>query len=141
MTKKNFGAALQHTVEQQDASLKKRFEAADSVLLSEPRSDLKARVAERAPGKAEKAPRAGSAEATKKLSAPAGDLAVRDTFSMPPEEYEVIDRVRNKVAREGFIYSKSEVVRAALAALGAMQTKDLVYLLSKVERIKPGRKT
>ena len=128
MTKKNFGAALQHTVEQQDASLKKRFEAADSVLLSEPRSDLKARVAEKAPGKAENAPRAGLAEGAKKLSAPAGDLAVRDTFSMPPEEYEVIDRVRNKVAREGFIYSKSEVVRAALAALGAMQTLSLIHI-------------
>ena len=132
MTKKNFGAALQHTVEQQDASLKKRFEAADSVLLSEQPADLKARAAGNAPA---------ASQVTAKPVAPAGEMAVRDTFSMPGDEYAVIEKIRNKAAREGYIYSKSEVVRAALLALNALPPKDVMYRLSTVEKIKPGRKT
>ena len=132
MTKKQFGAALKASVDQQDASLKKRFEAADSVLLSEPRSDLKERAAGNAPVAAKAAP---------KTVAPAGEMAVRDTFSMPADEYAVIEKIRNKAARDGYIYSKSEIVRAALLALNALPQKDVMYRLSTVEKIKPGRKT
>ena len=68
-------------------------------------------------------------------------MAVKDTFSMPADEYGVIEKIRNKAARDGYIYSKSEIVRAALLALNALPQKDVMYQLSKVEKIKPGRKT
>lgn len=132
MSKKQFGAALKASVDQQDASLKKRFDAADSVLLSEQPSDLKARAAGNAPA---------APQAAIKPVAPAGEMAVRDTFSMPADEYGVIEKIRNKAARDGYIYSKSEIVRAALLALDALPQKDVMHRLSTVEKIKPGRKT
>jgi hypothetical protein len=128
MSKKQFGASLKASVGQQDASLKKRFEAADSVLLSEQPADLKERAA-------------GNAPVAPKPVATAGEMAVRDTFSMPGDEYVVIEKIRNKAAKEGYIYSKSEIVRAALLALNALPQKDVMYRLSTVEKIKPGRKT
>ena len=132
MSKKQFGATLKASVDQQDASLKKRFEAAESVLLSEQPADLKARAASITPAVTPVAP---------KPLAPTGEMAVRDTFSMPADEYAVIEKIRNKAAKEGYIYSKSEIVRGALLALNALPQKDVMYRLSTVERIKPGRKT
>lgn len=132
MSKKQFGASLKASVDQQDASLKKRFEAADSVLMSELPADLKGRAAGNSPA----APHVAA-----KPVAPTGEMAVRDTFSMPGDEYAVIEKIRNKAARDGYIYSKSEIVRAALLALNALPQKDVMYRLSTVEKIKPGRKT
>lgn len=132
MSKKQFGAALKASVDQQDAALKKRFDAADSVLLSEPSADLKERAARNAPA---------ASQAVRKTVAPTGEMAVRDTFSMPADEYGVIEKIRNRAARNGHIYSKSEIVRAALLALNALPQKDVMYRLSTVEKIKPGRKT
>lgn len=132
MSKKQFGVSLKASVDQQDASLKKRFEVADSVLLSEQPADLKERAAGNAPAEQ---------QVTAKPVAPAGEMAVRDTFSMPADEYAVIEKIRKKAARDGYIYSKSEIVRAALLALNALPQKDVMYRLSTVEKIKPGRKT
>ena len=132
MSNKQFGAALKASVDQQDASLKKRFDAADSVLLSEHPAELRVRAAGTTPVEKLGAPRTAT---------PAGEMAVRDTFSMPGDEYAVIEKIRNKAAKEGYIYSKSEIVRGALLALNALPQKDVMYRLSTVERIKPGRKT
>ena len=131
MSKKQFGASLKASVDQQDASLKKRFEAADSVLMSEQPADLK--------GRASGKPPAAAKVAAKPVAD--GEMAVRDTFSMPGAEYEVIEKIRNKAARDGYIYSKSEIVRAALLALNALPQKDVMYRLSTVEKSKPGRKS
>ena len=132
MSKKQFGAVLKAGVDQQDVSLKKRFEAADSVLMNEQPADLKVRASGTASAEAPIHP---------KPTAPANDMAVRDTFSMPENEYAVIERIRNNVAKEGYIYSKREIVRGALLALNALPMKDVMYCLSTVEKLKPGRKT
>ncbi len=70
----------------------------------------------------------------------AADLVIRDTFSMLPREYELIERIRIRVAKEGYIYSKSEVIRAALLALESLCPEDTVRKFCAVEKIKPGRK-
>ncbi len=59
---------------------------------------------------------------------------------MPPHEYGMIEVIRVGLAREGLICSKSEVVRAGLQALQAMQTPDMVRRLGSVAKVKPGRK-
>jgi hypothetical protein len=65
---------------------------------------------------------------------------------MPADEYGVIEKIRNRAisnraARDGYIYSKSEIVRAASLTLDALPQKDVMHRLSTVEKIKPGRKT
>jgi hypothetical protein len=68
------------------------------------------------------------------------DLVVRDTFSMPEPDYAVIARVRNKAGRKGHIYTKSEVVRAALQVLGGLPEGEVMQQLAAIEKLKPGRK-
>lgn len=69
------------------------------------------------------------------------DYVVRDTFSMPTKDYGVIEVIRLRLAREGYICSKSEVIRAGLLALNSMRSMELIEKISVVEKIKMGRKT
>ncbi len=131
MAKKSFATNLQHQVDKQDESLKDRFAAAESVLLSTPTEDLKKATK---PAKEEK-PRTRSSGPKVE-----GDLVVRDTFSMPQDDYEIIERLRSKAAKEGVIFTKSEIVRAGLLALSGMPVGNLMNQLAAVEKIKPGRK-
>lgn len=67
-------------------------------------------------------------------------MAIRDTFSMPPGDYKLIEQLRSTAARAGHIYAKSEIVRAGLLVLSLLKTDELLKALDKVEHTKPGRK-
>ena len=69
-----------------------------------------------------------------------GQFVVRDTFSMPPKDYDVIEKIRTTMAKQGHVHTKSEVIRAGLLALESMQLQEMVWRFSAVEKIKPGRK-
>lgn len=118
MTKKMFDKVkLRSTVAQQDAALVNRFDKADSILLRAP------------------------APATELKPAPQKSSVVRDTFSMPLDDYARIEELRITAAREGRVStSKSEVIRAGLQALGALSGQQLVQALGKLEKLAPGRK-
>ena len=66
---------------------------------------------------------------------------VRDTFSMPPDDYALIEEIRTAAAKEGRISTKSEVVRAGLQVLSLLKGHELVDALNRLEKIYPGRKS
>lgn len=65
---------------------------------------------------------------------------IRDSFTCPAKDYEIIDKTRLRLARHGNIGNKAEVIRAGLIALDAMSDDDLIETFSRVEKLKPGRK-
>lgn len=115
MTKKMYDKKLRATVEDQDKALEDRFDKADSVLLRPP-------------------------VAVPKIS-PRKSAVTRDTFSMPPDDWALIDALRTAAAMRGRISSKSEIVRAGLHALGMLEGLNLVEALNRLTKVKPGRKT
>ena len=120
MVKKNFANNLKHTIEQQDESLKERFAVAESMLMRTPTVDLKHK----------KTPHKGQDET----------LVIRDTFSMPPSDYGLIDVLKTKALKQQLMVTKSEIVRAGLLLLNSLPEKDLKTAIIRVERIKTGRK-
>ena len=119
MTKKMFDKVkLRSTVAQQDAALVNRFDKADSILLRAPEP------------------------ATELKPAPQKSSVVRDTFSMPLDDYARIEELRIIANKEGrSSTSKSEVVRAGLQALGRLNGQRLVEALDRLEKLVPGRKS
>lgn len=85
-------------------------------------------------------PTSGAESRTSTDAPRTGQLVVRDTFSMPSSDHSLIEQLRTRAAREGHITNKSEIVRAGLHGLAALDAAQLVILLEKLERIKPGRK-
>lgn len=114
---------------------------------------LKPRVAEALPapaggtGAATAAPAAGKAGKTakvtkaakeKKVAVPKEKL-VRDSFTFPATDYARIGALKQRVLKTGREVKKSEILRAALAALAALPDADLLQTLDGIDRLKPGR--
>lgn len=116
MAKKIFDK-LNSTVERQDQVLRDRYDNADSILLK------------------------SSAPASDSAPAPQKSSVVRDTFSMPPDDYALIEALRTTAALEGRIStSKSEIVRAGLRALHRLDGMELTKVLGQLTKVPPGRK-
>ena len=64
---------------------------------------------------------------------------VRDSFSIPAAEYELIARLKRRALSLGRPVKKSEVLRAGIGALMAMDDQALGASLSAVPTIKTGR--
>lgn len=115
MTKKSFDSKLSSTINEQDRAVQERFDKADSVMIK-PQPSLPALGMRTASG------------------------VIRDTFSMPPADYALIAELRTKAARAGHIATKSDMVRAGLHALSALDEQELVKAISILVRVMPGRK-
>lgn len=64
---------------------------------------------------------------------------IRATFSLPENAIAEIDAIREKLARNGVILNKSEVVRAALIALEDLSDKRAQTVVRSIKRLKAGR--
>ncbi len=69
-----------------------------------------------------------------------GDSAIiRETFSLPPGDSELIDELRQRSAAQGVMLNRSEILRAGLVALCALPNSKLVEIGNQVPKMKTGR--
>jgi hypothetical protein len=64
---------------------------------------------------------------------------VRDSFTIPKDEYAVIDSLKVRAGKLGQAVKKSELLRAGVKALAAMSDTQFKAALSHVPTIKTGR--
>jgi hypothetical protein len=64
---------------------------------------------------------------------------VRDSFTIPKDEYVVIDGLKTRAGKLGQSAKKSELLRAGVKALAAMSDIQFKAALSNVPTIKTGR--
>ena len=64
--------------------------------------------------------------------------AVRDTFSFPQPDHGLLSELQGRCLADGFIASKSELVRAGLHALARMRPEALRQAVEALEKLKPG---
>jgi hypothetical protein len=64
---------------------------------------------------------------------------VRDTFTIPAEEYLQIAVLKQRAQEEGRKIKKSELLRAGLAVLSALTTPQLLRALEQLAPVKTGR--
>ena len=66
---------------------------------------------------------------------------VRESLSMPQEEREILDRLIHTLRSRGaYEVTRSQLLRAGIAALAGLQPRALEFAISRVERGRPGRK-
>ena len=88
-------------------------------------------VSESAPAAA--APAAGKAAKVHKPK------LVRDSFTMPKDEYQVIDALKRRALDLGRPVRKSELLRAGIRALAALNDRALLKAVDAVPTLKTGR--
>lgn len=116
MAKKDMKSALGASLKAEEQAVRSRFEKAESVI-GGGKSGLRAQGP----------PQNGA------------DKVIRDSFTIPGDEYELISRIRKRCMKAGISANKSEVLRAGLAALEAMPDRELANLFGKLSRVKTGR--
>src|SRR5918998_4707195 len=116
MAKKDMKSALGASLKAEEQAVKDRFEKAESVIGGGKSSS-----------RAEHPPSNGAGK------------VIRDSFTIPGDEYELISRIKKRCMKAGVSPNKSEVLRAGLAALDAMPDRELAKLFGKLQRVKTGR--
>ena len=91
-----------------------------------------------APVKAAPAKPAKPVKAPKPVKAKKPKL-VRDSFTIPKDEYVVIESLKTRAGKLGQAVKKSELLRAGVKALAAMTDIQFKAALSNVPTIKTGR--
>lgn len=64
---------------------------------------------------------------------------VRDSFTMPENEYSQIAALKKKCLKSGVQVKKSELLRVGLAYLGKLSDTALTQAVEQLEKIKTGR--
>jgi hypothetical protein len=64
---------------------------------------------------------------------------VRDSFTFPKAEYELLAALKKRVMTSGHEVKKSELLRAGIALLSALDDAALVTAVGRVEKLKTGR--
>lgn len=70
---------------------------------------------------------------------PGAGRAVRESLTLLPEESQIIDSLRLRLATVGVIPNRSEILRAGILAMRDLDAQALDELLGKVPKLKPGR--
>jgi hypothetical protein len=64
---------------------------------------------------------------------------VRDSFTMPEDEYAVFGAVKQACLKAGFEVKKSELLRIGVALLGQLDMAALRVVLDRLPLLKTGR--
>jgi len=64
---------------------------------------------------------------------------VRDSFTMPEDDYSILEELKAKCMVNGIEVKKSELLRAGLIALSKCSDASLIKAVSEVEKLKTGR--
>ncbi len=116
MAKKDVRRALTHSLSAEEISIQNRFEEADAVM---------SRIGEKK----------GS---EKKVSA---SKVVRDSFTIPQNDYSKIAELRSRCLSKARNVTKSEIIRAGLNALEALGDEEFLAVVDELEKVKTGRPT
>ena len=64
---------------------------------------------------------------------------VRDSFTMPADDFALVGVLKGRALRVQRPAKKSELLRAGVALLAALNDEELMAVIGRVERIKTGR--
>lgn len=69
------------------------------------------------------------------------DKVIRDSFTLPSQDYQLIEIIKKRALKATISVTKSEVIRAGLLALQSMSEADLVKVINSLTKVKSGRRS
>lgn len=126
MVRKSMKSALSASLKAEDEAVRDRFERAESLLGDKPQpSDRVEPPIEMGESK----------EVIKK------ERVIRDSFTIPSDDYELIAAIRQRCLGLAVNVTKSEVMRAGLHVLNELSEEDLLHIINGLTKVKTGRPT
>lgn len=124
---------------QKKATAPRKTAAAKKPLKAAPAAEKAATAAAAAPASPAKAAGATKPEKQEKAEKPRKPKLVRDSFTIPKDEYAVLELLKQRAAKLGRPTKKSEVLRAGVQALAAMTDSAFLASVGGVPALKTGR--
>lgn len=134
MNKRSMKSALSASLKAEDEAVKNRFEKAESLLGEKPQPGTQ-------PTSQPSAVTSDSPTVSPVKEQPKKERVIRDSFTLPSGDYDLIATIRQRCLSSAVNATKSEVIRAGLHALMEMPEEELVRLVSSLEKVKTGRPT
>jgi len=130
---KSLKSQLTNTIKDADLDLKKRIEQAETILTSKTTDN-----------KIENLPSDKKDSKNYKLSTSETKAiktikVIKENYTMPESDYQLLETLRKRFAIKGNILSKSETVRAGLQALEVLSDEELSSIATSLIKLKPGR--
>ena len=113
--------------------------AASAAAVKKPAPAKKAEAVKKVAAAVEKAPDTAKKAAAAKPGKLKKPKLVRDSFTMPENEYAVIAALKKRCLGAGVPAKKSEILRAAIANLAKLSDSGLLAAIKRLEVIKTGR--
>lgn len=128
MPKKDMKSALKGSLKQEEKAVNDRFERAERLLSDKESSSPPTEI---------------SAE-TVKIAQPSAlavpePKVIRDSFTMPQSDYDLISALKKRALECSLDVTKSELLRAGLKALEKATPEEFAQNVNSVEKIKTGR--
>lgn len=67
------------------------------------------------------------------------DNVIRDTFTLPKSDYDLIEQCRNKFLENKISITKSEIIRIGVILVSKLPDSDIADVYKLIEKIKTGR--
>lgn len=137
---KSMRSALGNSLRAEEEAVKTRFERAENILA---RTDFSAPGSgdnDSAPDTQQAATHTPLVPPTLQARQEEGERVKRDSFTMPVIDHELIANLQKRCMKSAISPTKSEILRAGLAALCAMDDSELAVLVEALPKVKTGRK-
>ncbi len=129
MAKKNFAAGITKSIKAETQKVQDRFAKAEQ-LLESTRTSLTPGVY---PDKV------SSSQELEPETQKNQQRVIRDSFTLPSHDYELITTIRDRCLDNRVTINKSEAIRAGLHALNKMSSEELLTVVNSITKIKTGR--
>lgn len=127
MTKKSMKSALTSSLKAEDEAVRNRFEQAERLL------EEKTQQAFSQQRNLQRSQREDALQPEKK------EKVIRDSFTLPSDDYELIATIRQRCLKSAVNATKSEVIRAGLHILQSLSDEELLRAIESLEKVKTGR--
>lgn len=127
MTKKSMKSALTSSLRAEDEAVRNRFQQAESLL------EEKTQQASSQPRNLQQPQKEDALQPEKK------EKVIRDSFTLPSGDYELIATIRQRCLKSAVNATKSEVIRAGLHILQSLSDEELIRAIESLEKVKTGR--
>lgn len=127
MTKKSIKSALTSSLRAEDEAVRNRFQQAESLL------EEKTQQTSSQPRNLQQPHREDALQPEKK------EKVIRDSFTLPSGDYELIATIRQRCLKSAVNATKSEVIRAGLHILQSLSDEELIRAIESLEKVKTGR--
>lgn len=68
------------------------------------------------------------------------EKVIRDSFTLPLQDYQLIEVIKKRALKASVSVTKSEIIRAGLLALQSMSEQELISVINSLTKIKSGRR-